>query len=109
MSPSSMRLARDVEAFRRGALGGDRLLQRDGIGLDRAQRIGDVLKCGDHRAAILRLGLIVRGLCRELPVQQRAAVEDRLGDAAGRFPKPDARREQLIDRERRAAGRRRSA
>ena len=56
-----------------------------------------------HRAAILRCRLIEGSLRRELAVQQGAAVEERLRNDAGRGPEADARREQLIDRQRGAA------
>src|SRR5581483_12444448 len=79
-------LACDVETARRRALGRHRLLQRNRIGLNGAQRVGDVLERDDHRAAVLRLRLLERRLRRLLAEEQRAAVEDRLGDTAGDDP-----------------------
>ncbi len=70
--------AHEVEAPRRGALGGDRLLQRDRIRLDRAQRVGDVLEGGDHRAAILRQRLVVGGDCGPSLRGTFTAMENRL-------------------------------
>ena len=55
-----------------------------------------------HRAAILRRRLIIRGFRRQFLVQQGAAMKQRLRDGAGRGPEAEARREQLIDRQRRA-------
>ena len=69
---------------------GDRLLQGDRVVLRSRCRFGDVLERGDHRAAILRRRPGRTWLARRAPLQQRAAVEDRLGDAPAcsrsRFP-----------------------
>ena len=75
-------LSRDVEALECRLLRSDRLLQRDCIGLNAAQRVRDILKGCHNRAAILGGGLLVGGLRGEFAVQQDAAVEDGLRDAA---------------------------
>ena len=91
----------DGEALRRGVLGGDGGFQGIGVGLQRAQRIGDVLEGGDDGAAILRRRLVEGGARRALAVQQGAAVEDRLRQAAGDAPEVGARREQPVELRRR--------
>ena len=56
------------------------------VGLDRLQRVGDVLKGREDGAAVLRAGLFEQRLGLALLVQQLAALEDRLGDHARRQP-----------------------
>ena len=86
---------REIEAGGRGALRGGLRDHRIGIGLQRPQRISDVLARLDHRAAILRRGLLERRDGGALLVQQRAGVEQRLRDTAGDAPHAGARREHI--------------
>ena len=71
-----------VEIFLRGSLGGARRLHGSGVGLQRAQRVRDVLKGLHHRVAILRLGLIEGRLRGLLLVVEGHPVEGRLRDIA---------------------------
>src|SRR5580658_8475541 len=57
------------------------------------QRICDILVGGNHRALILGCSLFQRGLRSALSVQQRTALEYRLGDAADQSPERAARPE----------------
>ena len=63
-------LAREVRLRGGRALGDGRGFQRVGVGLQRAQRVGDVLERLDDRAAILRRGLVESGDGGALLVQQ---------------------------------------
>src|SRR5882762_1672265 len=61
------------------------------------QRVGDVLIGRNHRALILSRNLFQRSLRGALSVQQRAAFEYRLADAAGNRPERAAPAEQPGD------------
>src|SRR6266849_288581 len=79
--------ARDSKALEGGALGRISRLQSVGIGLNRLQRIGDVLKRGDDRTAIRRRRLIEGGDGGAFLMQQGASIEDRLRHVADQCPK----------------------
>ena len=94
MAPSAILAARQLERVGRRAQRGALRLQRRGVELQRPQRVGDVLECRQHGAAILRLGLVVGGFGGALLVQQREAVENRLRAARRDAPDDRVRREQ---------------
>ena len=62
--------ARQIEGVGRRAHRALLRLERGGVQLQRAQRVGDVLKRGQHGVAILRVGLFVGGSGRALLMQQ---------------------------------------
>ena len=81
----------DGVTFARGVgLGAHRL----GVADQRAQRVGDVLECAQHRVLVLRRRLVVgRDRC-ELLVLESAAAEDRLQQAGADVPRPRRRIEK---------------
>ena len=85
-------------------LGGGGGLEGVGVLLERMQRVRDVLKGGQDRAAILFGGLGKGGLGGALPMPQGAAIEDGLRHARAQIPKAVALREHLAEGHRRAAG-----
>jgi hypothetical protein len=95
--------AYDLKALRGLVLGGRLRCYRLGIVLERAQRVGHVLEGGDDHAAILSRRLIEAGHRGALLMEQGAAVEDCLRQAAGQAPKDIIGTEQLADLRRAAA------
>ena len=85
-SQTSSLPAREIVSHFRGILRVDVGGERIGVGDRCMQRIGDVLVGRNHRALILGRGLPQRGLRRALSMQQRAAFEYGLGDAADHRP-----------------------
>ena len=71
------------------------------------QGIGDILKGGQNRAAILFRCLSIESLRGALLMQQRAALKNGGGSGRAQAPEAGARREQLIHGGGRAAGIRR--
>jgi len=54
-----------------------------GIRLQGAQRIGDILKCGNHFAPILRVILLESGFGGLLLMKQSETIENSLRDIGG--------------------------
>ena len=75
-----------------------------GVLLERIQRVSDILKGGQNRAAILFGGLRISGFRGALPVKESAAVKDGLRDARAHIPKARASREYMAEDHRHAAG-----
>jgi len=65
------------------------------IGFNRPERIRDVLEGADHRAAILRVGLIEFRFGLLLFMQQRAGIEDGLRDVAAKRVERGRRHEEI--------------
>jgi hypothetical protein len=79
---------------------------RDGaVVLQRLQRVGGVLESAHHGGLVLRLCLVVGRLGGALPVQQRAALEDRLNQRGGDAPEGGLVAEGDAEVQRGAAGR----
>ena len=96
MFGSNFRQGQDlVEVFFGDVLGDAGFLDRPSVGLQGAQRVGDVLKCIDHDATILRRRLLQPSLRRPLLVEQRHAVENGLSDIAHQRVRPGSWREEL--------------
>ena len=72
--------------------------------MQRRQRVGNILKGSENRAAVLLGGLRVGGLRRPLLMQQRSAFKERHGCRGAQAPESSSRGEQLIHGECRAAG-----
>ena len=70
--------ARQVQRFFRRGFSQNCLLEANGIVPDGMERIGDILKCGEHRLPVLRRGLVEARLRGPLPLLQGEAVEDGL-------------------------------
>ncbi len=75
-----------------GIRGGRGCLQALGVLFERRQGVGDILKGGQDRAAILFGRLNIGGLRGALLVQQRSALEDRRGQRRAQTPEARARR-----------------
>ena len=89
--------AHDIKAALRGVFALASGFDRPGVHLQGTQRVGDVLKGVDDRAAILRVGLLQSRDCRTFLVQQRHAVEKRLRGVGGKRVEPCAGRKELRD------------
>jgi len=72
----------------------DRGCHRPRIGLDCAQRIGNILERGDNRAAVLRLGLIIGRFSRPLLMVQGETIEHGRHHGRGEQVGVGGRREQ---------------
>lgn len=70
-------------------------LERAGVRLQRPQRIGDVLTGEDHCGTILRAGLIERCVGGAVPIDERARVEECLGERSAYVPEAGIGTEQL--------------
>ena len=70
MAPSRYWPCGEIERVGRGAQRRALRLERGGIELQRAQRVGDVLEGAEHGVAILRVGHVVGGFGGALLVQQ---------------------------------------
>ena len=77
-----------------GFLGRNRGVNGPGVGLQRAQHVGNVLERVHHRGAVLRGGLRDGFLGGLLFVKERAGIEHGLRRVASDGPEQRARREQ---------------
>ncbi len=87
----------DVEAPQRGSFGRGGGVQQFGIGVQRVQRIGDILKSGQHSGSIVRRRLVIGGFRGAGQMLQPARFEYRLQKIPAGVPEKIFRLHQVAD------------